>query len=220
MRELARELGAWLLLGSLVIDPAGEPGAARRGAPRQPLVPDRRGGRDRRALRQDPHVRHRSADGESYRESNAYRPGDRRSLAETPWGRLGMTRVLRRALPPSLSRAGPGRRRFPSRAVGLHGADRAGALACAAAGAGDRDRLLRVRAGAMGRACRRPQDLWPLADRRSLGRGAGRGGEATGIITAKIDPAPVAEARRSVPSLKHDRAFAPPALASRPLAAE
>src|SRR6202790_4803451 len=27
MRELPRELGAWLLLGSLVIDPAGEPGA-------------------------------------------------------------------------------------------------------------------------------------------------------------------------------------------------
>src|SRR5690348_12845613 len=27
MRELARELGVWLLLGSLVIDPAGEPGA-------------------------------------------------------------------------------------------------------------------------------------------------------------------------------------------------
>ncbi len=27
MRELARELGVWLLLGSLVIDPAGEPGS-------------------------------------------------------------------------------------------------------------------------------------------------------------------------------------------------
>src|SRR4029077_412436 len=27
MRELARELGIWLLLGSLVIDPAGEPGS-------------------------------------------------------------------------------------------------------------------------------------------------------------------------------------------------
>src|SRR5213078_3207044 len=28
MRDLARETGAWLLLGSLVVDPAGEPGAA------------------------------------------------------------------------------------------------------------------------------------------------------------------------------------------------
>ena len=27
MRDLARETGAWLLLGSLVIDPSGEPGA-------------------------------------------------------------------------------------------------------------------------------------------------------------------------------------------------
>ena len=31
MRELARELGAWLLLGSLVIDPAGEPGVGSPG---------------------------------------------------------------------------------------------------------------------------------------------------------------------------------------------
>ena len=30
MRELARETGAWLLLGSLVIDPAGEPGTPTR----------------------------------------------------------------------------------------------------------------------------------------------------------------------------------------------
>ena len=62
MRELARETGAWLLLGSLVIDPAGEPGGRSRREPaRQPLVSDRRRRRDRRALRQDPHVRHRSA---------------------------------------------------------------------------------------------------------------------------------------------------------------
>ena len=46
------------------------------------------------------------------------------------------------------------------------------------------------------------------------------GGEETGIVTARIDPARVAEARRSVPSLTHDRAFTPPELVSRPLAAE
>src|SRR5204863_6036005 len=31
------------------------------------------------------------AGGESYRESNAFRPGGRTVLAETPWGVLGMT---------------------------------------------------------------------------------------------------------------------------------
>ena len=38
------------------------------------------------------------------------------------------------------------------------------------------------------------------------------GGEATGIVTAKIDPATIAEARRSVPSLTHDRKYAAPVL--------
>jgi deaminated glutathione amidase len=45
-------------------------------------------------------------------------------------------------------------------------------------------------------------------------------GDETGIITARTDPARVAEARRSVPSLSHDRAFIPPKLVPRPLAAE
>ena len=92
LRELARETGAWLLLGSLV-DRSRRRAGRRRGETRlanRSFLLDR-AGRHRRPLRQDPHVRHRSAGGESYRESNAYRPGDRSRLAETPWGRLGMT---------------------------------------------------------------------------------------------------------------------------------
>ena len=46
------------------------------------------------------------------------------------------------------------------------------------------------------------------------------GGEEVGFITARIDPAKIAEARRAVPSLQHDRAFTPPRLVPRPLAAE
>jgi predicted amidohydrolase len=34
--------------------------------------------------------------------------------------------------------------------------------------------------------------------------------DGPGFITASIDPAKVAEARRAVPSLSHDRPFAPP----------
>ena len=110
--------------------------------------------------------------GESYRESNAYRPGGRTVVAETPWGRLGMSVCYDVRFPHlyrALAQAGAD---FLTVPVGLHGADRDGALARAAAGAGDRERLLCVRAGAMGRACRRPAQLWPLADRRSVGRGA------------------------------------------------
>ena len=46
------------------------------------------------------------------------------------------------------------------------------------------------------------------------------GGESVGIITAKIDPARIAKVRSGLPSLRHDRDFTPPVLASRPLAAE
>ena len=45
-------------------------------------------------------------------------------------------------------------------------------------------------------------------------------GEETGIVTARIDPARTAEARRMVPSLQHDRAFTPPEVAPLRRAAE
>ena len=68
---------------------AGDQGVAREG--RQPLVPDRPEGRDRRALRQDPHVRRRSR---QRRELSriAQLPARRsRGGADLPWGRLGLT---------------------------------------------------------------------------------------------------------------------------------
>ena len=42
--------------------------------------------------------------------------------------------------------------------------------------------------------------------------------DGPGFVTATIDTGKIAEARRAVPSLSHDRAFAPPAV--KPLAAE
>ena len=45
-------------------------------------------------------------------------------------------------------------------------------------------------------------------------------GEGVGIVTARIDLAAIAKARRAVPSLQHDRPFTKPELAARPLAAE
>ncbi|HVB17649.1 MAG TPA: nitrilase-related carbon-nitrogen hydrolase, partial [Stellaceae bacterium] len=92
MRELARERGIWLLLGSLVIDPAGEAGAdpgESRLANRSFLV-DSEGG----VVARYDKIHMFDIDlpnGESYRESNAYRPGGQTVVAETPWGRLGMS---------------------------------------------------------------------------------------------------------------------------------
>ena len=52
LREVAAELGVWLLIGSLCLRSGG-----RGRALRQPLVPDRAGRGGARPLRQDPHVR-------------------------------------------------------------------------------------------------------------------------------------------------------------------
>ncbi|HTT78390.1 MAG TPA: carbon-nitrogen hydrolase family protein, partial [Stellaceae bacterium] len=92
LRELARELGIWLLLGSLVIDPAGEAGAdpgEGRLANRSLLI-DAAGA----IVARYDKIHMFDIDlpgGESYRESNAYRPGHDTVVAEMPWGRLGMS---------------------------------------------------------------------------------------------------------------------------------
>ena len=115
------------------------------------------------------------AGGESYRESSTFRPGERSVLAETPWGVLGMTICYDLRFPylyRDLAHAGADDAGDP---LVVHGADRAGALAHADARAGDRDRLLRVRAGP-GRHAQglQPQDLRPFDRRGAVGRGAGR----------------------------------------------
>jgi predicted amidohydrolase len=201
MRDLARETGAWLLLGSLVIDPAGEPGAAaseERLANRSFLI-DAAGA----IVARYDKIHMFDIDlpgGESYRESNAYRPGAGTVVAETPWGRLGMT-VCYDVRFPHLYRA----------LAHWHV-------------------LLRARAIENGCFVFAPAQWGEhAAGRKSYGHSLivdpwgevlADGGEETRVVTARIDPARIAEARRVVPSLQHDRAFAPPEMATRPLAAE
>ena len=81
--------------------------------------------------------------GESYRESANYQPGETAVISDLPWGRIGLRFALSGALP----RACRKRRRIPHGAFRLHPQDRGSALAYAAACAGHRDRLLRVRGG-------------------------------------------------------------------------
>jgi predicted amidohydrolase len=221
MRELARELDAWLLLGSLVIDPAGEPGPTageERLANRSFLI-DAAGGI---AARYDK-IHMFDIDlpgGESYRESNAYRPGAATVVAETPWGRLGMSVCYDV--------------RFPQlyRALAQAGADflAVPSVFTVPTGRAHWHVLLRARAIENGCFVFAPAQWGEhTAGRKSYGHSLivdpwgevlADGGEETGIVTARIDPGRIAEARRSVPSLAHDRAFTPPELAPRPLAAE
>jgi deaminated glutathione amidase len=221
MRELARELGIWLLLGSLVIDPAGEPGAAEgeeRLANRSFLL-DAAGN----IVARYDKIHMFDIDlpgGESYRESNAYRPGGQTVVAETPWGRLGMSVCYDV--------------RFPHlyRALAQAGADflSVPSVFTVPTGRAHWHVLLRARAIENGSFVFAPAQWGEhAAGRKSYGHSLivdpwgeilADGGEEVGFVTARIDPARIAEARRTVPSLTHDRAFTPPALAPRSLAAE
>jgi deaminated glutathione amidase len=220
MRQLAREIGVWILVGSLVIDPSGESDAAEaetRLANRSFLL-DAEGG----IVAKYDKIHLFDIDlpnGESIRESNAYRPGHRTVIAETPWGKLGMTVCYDARFPHLyrlLAQAGADFLSVPS-------------VFTVPTGKAHWEVLLRSRAIENGAFVFAPAQTGEhTAGRKSYGHSLivdpwgevmAEGGEGVGIITAKIDPARVAKVRSGLPSLQHDRSFTPPEIA-RPLAAE
>ena len=94
--------------------------------------------------------------GENYRESNTVAGGNRAVLAETPWGKLGMTICYDLRFPHLYRKLAQAGAIDPHRALRLHRDHGQGALACAAAGPRHRERRLRHRPGA-GRHSRQ----WP-----------------------------------------------------------
>ena len=200
MRSVARETGAWLLIGSLVIDPAGT--IVARYDKIHMFDIDLPGG-------------------ESYRESNAYRPGSGAVVAETPWGRLGLSVCYDVRFP------------YLYRALAQAGADflTVPSVFTVPTGTAHWHVLLRARAIETGCFVFAPAQWGEhTAGRRSYGHSLivdpwgkvlADGGEGVGIVTARIDVATIAKARSMVPSLRHDRPFTQPELAARPpLAAE
>jgi len=221
LREVARETGVWLLIGSLAVDLSREPGEAEgehRAANRSYLI-DPSGG----IVAKYDKIHMFDVDlagGEGYRESNAFRPGARTVLAETPWGVLGMTVCYDL--------------RFPHlyRALAQAGAD---FLAVPSAftvptGKAHWHVLLRARAIENGCFVLAPAQWGEHAEgRRTYGHSLiidpwgevlADAGEGVGIVTARIDVTAIAKARRMVPSLQHDRPFTAPEPVARPLAAE
>ena len=87
--------------------------------------------------------------GESYREFRQLPAGRDGGDLGSAVGPHRADDLLRRAFSGALSRIGRSRRVVPHGAVGLHPKDRRGALAHAAARPRHRDRLLRLRGGAM-----------------------------------------------------------------------
>ena len=221
MRALARETGAWLLLGSLVIDPAGEPGAVegeRQLANRSFLI-----AADGAIAARYDKIHMFDIDlpgGESYRESNAYRPGNAAVVAETPWGRVGLSVCYDVRFPHlyrTLAQAGADFLTVPS-------------VFTVPTGRAHWHALLRARAIENGAFVFAPAQWGEhTAGRRSYGYSLiidpwgeilADAGEGVCVISAPIDAGRIAEVRRMVPSLIHDRPFTPPEALPPRLAAE
>ncbi len=205
-QELARETGAWLLVGSLAIKPGG--GGDR--VTNRSFLMDAQGGI---AARYDKlHLFDVDIEGEkSYRESATFHPGKRAVLAQTPWGALGMTICYDLRFPHlyrTLAKSGAHFFSVPSAFTRVSGrahwhvllrarAIETGCFVFAPAQCGDHE-------------CGRQTyghsliiDPW--------GKILAEAEENAGFIAADIDPARVDEARRMIPALKHDREFIPPA---------
>lgn len=200
--DIARDTGAWILLGSLAIRD-GE-----RNRNRSYLLD----GSGAVVARYDK-IHMFDIDlgkGESYRESDKVRPGEQAVVTGTPWGRVGLTVCydLRFAyLYRALAQAG------------------AGLLTCPAAftrttGRAHWHTLVRARAIETGSFLLAPCQSGRHGERYTYGHSlivdpwgeilAEGDDETEGVIVAEIDLARVDQVRRRLPALTHDRPFTGP----------
>lgn len=202
-RELAREAGAWLLVGSLAVRLAGE-----KIANRSVLIDA--GGAIVASYDKIHMFDVALPSGESYRESATFAPGERAVVAATPWGKLGLTicyDVRFAALYRALAEGGAELIAVPSAFTRT-------------TGQAHWHVLLRARAIETGCFVIAPAQCGTHAEGRQTyghslivdpwGEILADGGEQVGVTLARIDTARVAEVRRMVPSLAHGRPIARP----------
>ena len=202
-RELAVETGAWLLVGSLTVDAGGG-----RLANRSFLLGTR--GEIVAAYDKIHMFDVDLPDGESYRESETYRPGDSACLARLPWGGLGMTICYDVRFPGlyrSLARAGADFIAVPSAFTPRTGAAHWSVLLRARAIETGCYVFAPAQCGRNGPG-RRTYGHSMIVD--PWGRVMVELGEEVGIAVADVDPAQVREARRAIPASTHDRRYAAP----------
>jgi predicted amidohydrolase len=199
-RELARKLAIYLHVGSLAIRLAGE-----RAANRSFLI-DRAGeivARYDKIHMFDVDL----ANGESYRESRNFRPGELAVAADLPWGRLGLTICYDLRFPSlyrALAEGGSSMLAIPSAFTRQTGEAHWHVLVRARA----IENGSFVFAAAQGGAHENGRETYGhslIVD--PWGRILGEGGVEPGIVLAQVDPAAVATARGRVPSLQHGRRF-------------
>ena len=200
LRELARRLGIYIHIGSLAIKLSHD-----RAANRSFLV-DQKG--DIAARYDKIHMFDVDlADGESYRESRNYKPGEQAVLADLPWGRLGLTVCYDLRFPAlyrALAEAGATMLTIPSAFTRQTGEAHWHVLVRARA----IENGSFVFAAAQGGKHENGRDTYGhslIVD--PWGRIIAEGGIEPGIVMAEIDPAEVANTRARIPSLQHGRRF-------------
>jgi predicted amidohydrolase len=199
--EVAREVGRHLVIGSLAIRLDGE-----RAVNRSFVV-----GPTGAVLARYDKIHMFDVDlqgGESYRESRSYRPGGEAVLVDLPWGRCGLTICydLRfAALYRALAHGGADFLTVPSAFTRVTGAAHWHVLL--------RARAIETGCFVFAAAQGGRHENGRATYGHSLivspwGEIIAEAGTEPGIITARVDPAEVAEARGRIPALTHDRPFA------------
>jgi len=211
LRDAAARHGIWLSVGSLGLKVADDSRFANRS-----FLIDPAGGI---AARYDKIHMFDVAlgPGETYAESSAFRPGDRAVVVPTPLGRIGLTICYDLRFPHlhrALAKAGaeiilnPSAFTVPTGSAHWEVLLRARAIECGA---------FVLAAAQTGHHPRRDEGPQRRTWGHSLavspwGEVLADAGTEPGVALVEIDLAQVAEARRRIPALAHDRVFAPPAV--------
>ncbi len=207
-RALARELGIHLHIGSMAIKL--EDDAEQRTANRSYVIAP-----TGEILASYDKIHTFDADlanGESYRESRLYRPGDVAVVADLPWTRLGLTVCYDVRFPHlyrALAKAGAAMMAVPSAFTRTTGeahwhvlvrarAIETGSWVIAAAQGGHHENGRDTYGHSM------IVDPW--------GRIVAQAEAEPGVIVAEVDPAASVKARQAIPALANERAFAPPTI--------
>ncbi|MFN3558267.1 MAG: carbon-nitrogen hydrolase family protein [Brevundimonas sp.] len=207
LRDLAKELGVWLLIGSAIVK-SGHEGDDR--AANRSLLIDDKGAVS--ATYDKMHVYDVDLPtGERWRESAAVRPGEKAVVAQTPWGGLGLTICYDIRFPQlhrALAKAGAAMIAVP-------------AAFTVPTGEAHWEVLLRARAIETGAYILAPAQAGEHEDgRKTWGRStivapwgevvAKLDNDDPGVLFATLDFDAVDTARNAVPQLTHDRDFALP----------
>ncbi|HZP79952.1 MAG TPA: carbon-nitrogen hydrolase family protein [Pseudolabrys sp.] len=199
-REVARKLGIFVHVGSMAIKVSPDKAANRA------FLIDPKG--DIAARYDKIHMFDVDlANGESYRESRTYRPGEMAVITDMPWGRLGISICYDLRFPSlyrALADAGSTFLAIPSAFTKQTGeahwhvlmrarAIENGSFVFAAAQGGKHENGRETFGHSL------IVDPW--------GRILAEGGTEPGVVMAEIDPSEVASARARIPSLQHGRRF-------------